>query len=276
MIPVFANSAHVFTRERLVLRGGRLTKVALRVRFGLIRHPKHGPVLIDAGYGPRVTQGAGRSAALKLYAALLKPRLDPLQSPLAVLAHYGFDPADVQTIIVTHLHADHVTYLRDFPNARFIIAPEAVRFMANHSHLGNVHHGIFTELLPDDFADRLIDPLGLPQVEAPFGLGQGADLFGDGSILTIPLPGHAPGHLGVCFPHLDPPLLYATDAQWMMQAITQDRVPGFPATPLVFHDRAASQASITRIRAFIDQGGEVLLCHDPAPSRYDFTDQTDG
>jgi len=56
---VFANSAWVCAAERLILRGGNWTTVRLRVRYGLILHPRAGPVLVDTGYTPHVTQGTG-------------------------------------------------------------------------------------------------------------------------------------------------------------------------------------------------------------------------
>ncbi len=105
----FANSATVRALQRLMLRGGAMRSVALKVRYGLLLHPQAGPVLIDTGYGSTVTRGADRSRALKLYARILNPQLHGSQSPVALLARHGFKPGDVRTIIVTHFHADHVS-----------------------------------------------------------------------------------------------------------------------------------------------------------------------
>jgi glyoxylase-like metal-dependent hydrolase (beta-lactamase superfamily II) len=234
--------------------------VKLPVRCGLIVHPKLGPVLIDAGYGPRLTSGSGRSAALRVYAALLRPQLNPLESPLGLLADHGFLPEDVRMVIVTHLHADHVAYLRDFPNARFVTDGQVA---------GSLRHGVFNELLPDDFADRQDALRAAPLADLPFGLGQGFDVLGDGSVLAVPLPGHAAGHFGLCFPG-DRPLLYAVDAQWILDAILQDCLPGFPLR-LIAHDQVALNASVALVRQFAQAGGEVVLCHDPTPNPYDWT-----
>lgn len=257
--PVFANTATVPTRARYVLRGGR-GRVNLRVRCGLIVHPDRGPILIDAGYGPRVTAARGRSVALRLYAAALRVRLHPEQSPLALLAAHGFAPRDVKTVIVTHLHADHVGYLDDFPQARFVTDGKVK---------GALRHGVFTELLPADFADRQDDMRTGALVDLPFGVGQGYDVLGDGSMLAVPLPGHLQGHFGLCFPG-ETPLLYAVDTQWMLAAILQDRVPGLPLS-LTVVDRQAATASIALVRDFHKAGGVVMTCHDPAVTPYDWT-----
>lgn len=256
--PVFANTADVTALERFVLRGGAWRKVTLRVRCGLIDHPRLGPVLIDAGYGPRVMEGP-RSLALRAYAAVLGPKLNPLENPLALLADHGFLPEDVKLVIVTHLHSDHVSYLRDLPEARFITDGQVA---------GLLRHGVFNELLPDDFAARCTSLGAYELRDLPFDLGQGFDLLGDGSALAVPLPGHAAGHFGVCFPG-DVPLLYAVDTQWMLAAVLEDRVPGLPITAIVA-DRVEMQESVDFVRRFADAGGEVVLCHDPAVTPYDW------
>lgn len=257
--PVFANTAFVHTRMRYVLRGGR-GRVSLPVRCGLLVHPEQGPILIDAGYGPRVTSDPGRGLALRIYAAVFPVELNPAESPLALLADHGFKPRDVKTVIVTHLHADHVAHLRDFPNARFVTDGQVS---------GAMRHGVFNEVLPDDFAARQDEMRAGAFADLPFGLGQGHDLLGDGTVLGVPLPGHAPGHFGLCFPGATP-LLYAVDTQWMLDAILQDRVPGFPLS-LVASDKTTATGSIAFARAFAQAGGMVMTCHDPAMTPYDWT-----
>lgn len=257
--PVFTNTGHYTTRKGLILRGGR-GRVSLPVRVGLIDHPAQGPVLIDAGCGPRMTQAPGRSLALRLYSWLLHPVIPVGTSPTDLLAASGKTPAQVGMILVTHFHADHVSYLRDFPGARFV-TDGPVR--------GGLRHGIFPELLPDDFAQRQVDLRSFPQVALPLGLGTGYDIMGDGTVLGVPLPGHAAGHYGLCFPG-DDPLLYAVDAQWLLEGIMQDRVPGFPAS-LLADDVHALDDSVARVRAFANAGGAVVLCHDPAPTPFDWT-----
>ena len=258
--PVFANTAWVSAPRRAVVKGGGWGIVRLRVRCGLIVHPDKGPVLIDAGYGPRVTTSRDRSLPLKLYNAVLGPRLNPLESPAALLADHGFTPADVRCVLLTHLHADHVSCLRDMPQARIVMdGPSA----------GHWRHGVFNELLPDDIAARRDDLRGHDLADLPFGLGQGYDVFGDGSCLAVPLPGHAPGHFGLCFPGARP-LLYATDTQWMRGALRAGRAPRL--LPGLIADNMSQVAqSAELVRKFSDAGGDVVLCHDPDLTAHDWT-----
>lgn len=213
--PRFINSAIVRVPERIVLRGGSWGRIKVGVRYGMLVHPEFGPMLIDTGYGPRVTAGAQRSAALKLYSAVLRPPLVEDDLPLLALQRAGYAARDVQRIIVTHFHADHVAALRDFPNASFIASGAAWEAIGRMREGQRIHSGIFAELMPEDFARRLLPIEALAQRPAPLGLGTGRDIWGDGSCLAIELPGHAIGHFGLLWPLSDPPLLYATDTTWL-------------------------------------------------------------
>ena len=252
-------SSHVRVPLGLVLTGGGRRRVDLTVRYGLIEGPD-GPWLVDTGYGPRVTTGP-RSLALRCYAALLRPRLIEAASPLAVLRRdYGWAPEDVRTIIVTHWHADHVAHLRDFPAARLIACGEGWRQVAAMSGRQAVQHGIFRELLPDDVGERLVPLQDFAQADSGTGLGRGYDLMGDGRLLAISLPGHAPGHLGLLRRTPQGPLLYATDVAWTMQALAEARTPAL-AQRVVCHDRVAASRQEERVRTFMGEG-RVALCHD--------------
>lgn len=266
---VFANSSHVSAPERFVVRAGRWTRVSLKVRYGFIDHPQLGPMLIDTGYGPQVTTARSRSAALRLYARVLNPQLVDDEQPETLLAHYGYECADVRFVIITHFHADHVSHLSAFPNAHFIANTQAWRTINRRSHMGNVAHGVFTELLPQDIEARLVCTGRSDPVPAPLTLSDGADLLGDGSVLAIDLPGHADGQFGLCFAKLDVPLLYGVDVEWHNAALLANRSPGKPAS-LIAHDNKAARASAAAVRRFKEAGGEILLCHDPSDSRFDY------
>lgn len=253
----FPNSAAVRVPERLVLRGGRWTKIELAVRYGRFTHAVAGRCLIDTGYSARVTHGT-RSLPLALYAGILRPRLTPAALPDAA--------PDIEVILLTHLHADHVSALRDYPQARVIGDAAALSHFLSAGAFGRTRHGVFRELLPDNLAGRLEPLEALPSTEAPFGLGQARDVFGDGEVLAVPLPGHMTGHTGYLFPRLERPVLYAGDADWLAQAIAEARSPGAPAR-WILDDQAAAQETNRRLRHFAEAGGCVVLCHNPEPAR---------
>ncbi len=265
----FANSAHITTKERLVLGHGRWRNISLKVRYGLCLHPQIGPILIDTGYGPSVTKGAERSLGLKLYSSLFFPDLIPEQAPDAILSRLGYRCDDVKLVIISHFHADHIATLNQFPKAQFLARRTVFDALARRTYLQNLLHGLFPELLPETFSDRLIDMEQSPLVPLPHGLGEGWDLLGDGSLHAIDLPGHADGHFGLYFSTLDTPLLYGVDCQWLMRAITENRAPAFPAS-LIANDPQALSHSMVKLANFQAKGGDILLCHDPIDSPCDW------
>lgn len=259
--PLFPNSATVHVPEWMILRGGRSRLVPVAVRYGIMRHPVLGLTLIDTGYGPQVTRDANRSFALRAYAAALRIGLREDEAPATVLARLGFAPAEVETILLSHYHADHVARIGEFPQARILAPRRALENLLARSRPGQLHHGFFRELLPDDFCARIQPFETCSRVSHPL-FGTCLDLAGDGSLLAVDLPGHALGHHGFLFPHLETPLLHAVDAQWHWHAIRDGRCPGLPASA-VYSDRHAAMATVGKVRAFAERGGTVVLSHDP-------------
>ena len=237
------------------------------VRYGVFVQPAAGPVLIDTGYTAHSLVAPGRSRWLRAYGRVLAPRLNDDGQVQAVLARFDLMPKDITTVIVTHLHVDHVSGLSEFPNARFYCSRAAWDSVQRNSAFQNIRHGVFPELLPGDFANRMIaveDQPRLPVAHLP----DGHDLFGDGSLLAIPLPGHAAGHIGLLFAQLSDPLLYATDTQWLLAGLPRAARPRL-APRLISDDYSAMQHSADQVDAFRTSEGRVMLCHDDTPSPFD-------
>ena len=253
---LFPRHATIAVPERLVLRGGGRARVPLAVRYGVLLRDGRGPVLLDAGW-PEPRPGDGR--ALRLYRAALRARVHPRAGPLATLASLGFRGGEVETVILSHLHADHLGALRDLSRAHAIGPAAALHRAHRRGALANLRHAVVPELLPR----AVEDAAAAREVAAPHGLGRGRDLLGDGSCLSVALPGHADGHAGVLLPAFDPPVLWAADAQWVLRAVAEDRPPRGPAR-LATAEPAAVAATIARLRRFTEAGGQVVLAHDPA------------
>lgn len=251
--PCFPNSALVRAPKRFVLKGAPWESVELPVRYGVFDHADAGRCLIDTGYSARVLSGP-RSLPLRVYASVLNPKLTDHALPMA-------EP-EATCVLLTHLHADHVSALKDYREARLVGHRGAVKHFLTASAFSRTRHGCFNELLPGDLLARLEPVEALLQVQAPLWDGTGGDVFGDGSVLAIDLPGHMLGHTGYLFTESDPPILYAGDAQWFWTAIEDDRAPGFPGS-LVAHDHRAARDTAKRLKAFHARGGKVVLCHDP-------------
>ena len=265
---IFANSAFVSAPERLMRRNGSWSMVALRVRYGIILHPKQGVFLVDTGIGPAALSYPDRPLPVRAYAAALRYRLLEEEAPAAVLERLDLRPRDVAGVIVTHFHADHVARLNEFPMARIICHSPALRQIRAATDFANVRHGVFAGLIPAGLETRMACVTQLAPRDAGLAGVVGGDVFGDGSCLAVPLPGHAAWQFGLAFPQMARPLLYAVDTQWLLPALPVGQAPGWPAR-LIWDDPVAAGESTALACRWQQSGGQVMLCHDPDVTAFD-------
>ncbi|SMB92043.1 MBL fold metallo-hydrolase [Deinococcus hopiensis] len=239
--------------------------------FALILHPLHGPVLFDTGYAPRVLSAMSRWPGL-LYGLVTPVQIDVRETAAAQLARLGFPPAGVRQIIVSHLHADHVGGLRDFPGATFVLDLEPSRSLLAQRGLRALRRAFLPELLPPDFLAR-VRPLTFapaPSGLAPFS--EAADVFGDGSVYAVRVPGHAPGMIAL-IARTQPGAalegdgaglsLLAADVAWRVPALRSGGEP-HPLARLAFGDPVGERRSRAGVRAWLEvhPHARVILSHD--------------
>lgn len=212
--------------EALARTGGRWRKVRFRSLFALIRHPTAGPILFDTGYG-RFLAATAKFPWL-LYRMVTPVHIEPGQDAAAQLGRHGLKPADVRHVILSHLHADHIGAAADFPQARFHTARTGWQAVAGRSALGCLHRAFVPSLLPADFVERTLwleqnTRVQLGPEWAPFTEAQ--DVLGDGSLLAVPLPGHAEGQHGLLCQTAEGPVFLVADGSWSSQAIRANQPP---------------------------------------------------
>jgi glyoxylase-like metal-dependent hydrolase (beta-lactamase superfamily II) len=159
----------------------------------------------------------------------------------------GVRPQDVETLLLSHAHFDHVGNCRLFPGARWIaqrIEYEAM-FGPDADEYG---------YSPALYATMRDNPLTLVDGDH--------DVFGDGAVRLIFTPGHTPGHssLLVRLPDSGPVLLSA-DVAHNRENFARRRVPVFNA------EQEASVASMDKVdRLLRDEGAKLWVNHDTAQS----------
>lgn len=100
---------------------------------------------------------------------------------------------------------------------------------------------------------------------APFGPAH--DLFGDGSLLLVRLPGHARGQIGLFLQTASGPVLLAADSAWLSQAIRERRGPG-PFSYLIADDPRALDATLAKLHTFALANPEVTIIPTHCPEVY--------
>ena len=142
----------------------------------LLRHAQ-GNVLFDTGCHPYVpTDPQARWGGLL---KVMTPVMQPGDNVINALAGVGLECDDVDVVVCSHLHPDHCGCNTFFKRATCIIhAREIEAARAPGAEAAGYLAAEWEQTAPPDAID-----------------GE-RDLFGDGRIVLIPLPGHTPGSTG--------------------------------------------------------------------------------
>jgi glyoxylase-like metal-dependent hydrolase (beta-lactamase superfamily II) len=207
--------------------GDSLRPVRFPALVGLIIHPSEGAVLLDTGYDPAF-YAATRPFPERLYRWMTPVEMGPEAPVVAQLARFGLTPGDIRAVVISHFHGDHIAGLHAFPQARIFCAKAGLAELGRPGRFARVRRGVLAALAPVDIAARAgffedLPPVSLGPDLAPFDTG--ADLFGDGALLAVDLPGHCPGHWGLVLRGEDDRRTFlVADAAWSRGAI-RDNVP---------------------------------------------------
>lgn len=222
--------------ERVTISGGKLYPVAFPSICALIQHPDRGAFLYDTGYANHFTDST-RPFPERLYRWVTPVTLPAEQRLEVQLASFGLTPEDIRGCLISHFHADHVAGLRNIKNARFYALRADVDAIKSGHRLSRLMHGFLPALLPDNFLERLSfadDAVFRTLGSAWSVLGEGFDIFEDGSLLAVPLPGHAPGQMGLRFrDSFDREVFLCADACWSKAAWQELRYPSWLARPVM-------------------------------------------
>ncbi|WP_115540539.1 MBL fold metallo-hydrolase [Xanthomonas campestris] len=259
--------------ERMVRADGHWHAVEFPALSVLIRHPQRGALLYDTGYAEHFFR-ATDPLPERLYRWATPVTLPAQERLQAQLARRDLALDDIGWCLISHFHADHVGGLRDLPTARFICLHADYAQLRTASRLGGLRRALLPQLLPDDFAQRVQFAEQAPQRAlggAWKGLGVGYDLFTDGSVMAVALPGHVPGQMGLLLrdPH-DREVLLCADAVWSSATFASLAWPAWP-TRLLMHDWSAFQRTVRVLHNLVQAHPElaILPSHcQPSLDRY--------
>lgn len=149
----------------------------------LIEHDE-GLIMVDTGFHPCVCEDPALLFGDRPETSMIESK--PEESVEAQLALLGYTTADITHVIVSHLHTDHAGGLFQFPNAKFYVGPGELEYGRNpnpeSAHL----------VMDGDFLSDEVLAFDWTTIDS-----ERYDLFGDGAIELLHLPGHTPGQMAV-------------------------------------------------------------------------------
>jgi len=152
----------------------RSETIELPVSSILLRDAR-GNVLFETGCHPSVVQDA--EARWGGLAKLMTPIMGPDDNVIAGLAALGLAPGDIDVVVCSHLHTDHCGCNAFFTKATVIL------------HARELEAARSADALARGYVAADWDhPVSIEPVTSE------RDLWGDGHIVLIPLPGHTPGY----------------------------------------------------------------------------------
>lgn len=217
----------------------------------LVQHPR-GDLLIDTGFGREV------DAHVKLLPLIMQLSADyEANTPAAEqLRAHAYDLSKLTGVVLTHAHWDHVSGLDSLPNVP-VLVPSHEQTFISHAHEASA--------LAKQLSSKRLHSYAF--TNKPYlGFSQHMDVWGDGSVVLVPAPGHTPGSVLV---FLNLPsgqrLALLGDLVWQLDGIRRMAEKPWVARQLIDEDTLAVRAAITQVAAIARQFPQIQLipAHDP-------------
>lgn len=230
----------------------------LPINTYLIEHHK-GLILFDTGEDPAVNEPYFYPWWAPQYRKMCQFEIHEQDSVIEGIRRLGFSPNDVNHVILSHLHTDHVGGMTRLPKAEFVISErewtDGHRFGAVFMN-GYQKHRFH-------FSDRRYQIIKYRRMNQAGAFQWGHDLFGDGSLVLVPTPGHTHGHQSLLI-YGHHPICLAGDAIYNQSQFERDIPDG------VADDKKAAVRSMRLIREWSKQNNHALILssHDPDASHF--------
>lgn len=154
---------------------------------------KHGKILFDCGWHREMSPNGKFDKAAQIKSlggfALYKTNQGVLPMGEAIdeqLAELGVQPADLDIVLLSHLDCDHANGLKLVKDAkRILVANDEIRFAENGSLINKIRYN------NDWWNGTKLEGFEWNATDGP--VQKSYDVFGDGSLIMVNIPGHCEG-----------------------------------------------------------------------------------
>lgn len=201
--------------------------------FYLIRHPR-GNVLFDVGIRSDYLDDASDVNSMEI-------EFEPEHHTDVQLAAVGLKPTDIDQIVMSHLHWDHAGGLNFFPNADVYVNRRELEF----AFAPAVYQAVYYDRRDFDF------PVKWKELDGEH------DVFGDGTLLVFPTPGHTPGHQILLVRLRTGTIMLLSDAAFQLEKMRARILPAIIWSP---DDVVASWNKIEELEK--EYQAELICAHE--------------
>lgn len=222
------------------------------IYFHALRHPTRGLFIVDTGVEHALASDPEHAAVRGVVAKLAK--MDTVHVNIDLKTWLSRQPQPLSGVFLTHLHLDHIMGMPDVPHGTPVFSgPGETR---SHGFLN-----LFTRPITDrafEGQDTIAEWQFQPDPQARF---RGVlDVFGDGSLWALHVPGHTPGSTAYLARTPHGPVLMAGDACHTSWGWDHEVEPGNFSK-----DVAESAESLKQLEALVKRHPsiDVRLGHQP-------------
>lgn len=237
--------------EKRMFRGAKPKKIKFPAAAVLLFHKTKGYALFDTGYSREIYNKRGIIGWL--YEKLNPDYIDEENEINTVLRKKGISEQEIKTVILSHIHPDHIGGLKFFGAAKYLLSETAYKEYEK-PHIKSL---VFKDLFPKDFSSKAVTLSNEEYYDNLFPVVY--DIFGDKSALAVPLEGHAAGQIGLYIPKEK--ILFAADACWKSDYFEKtEKMRIFPK--FLQNDFAKYKATQSLLKRVADEGIRIIYSHD--------------
>ena len=237
------------TLDAFTVEGGDWTEKAIADHVAVLIEHHAATLLFDTGLGRQVDsqfQEIPWWERKLLQYGPVRPVRDRLDA----------DGIRVDRILLSHTHWDHASGLADFPEVPVWAPYEEIEFS---------QIAVPPAILPSQFSHAVKWVPFAFQPEPFMGFPESLDLFGDRSLVLVPLSGHTPGSVGLFLTLDDGRRFFFTgDASWRLEGFTGPKEKFWFSRRLVDQDRDATRQVLEQVHALLEREPELVVvpAHD--------------